>query len=366
MRVLVGFLGAVLIALNLAEFFVTLLLPRRVKRGVRLARRAFVMSWVPVRALARRLPGPRGDTMLGIYGPIGFLLILVLWTGGLMLGFAMLHWAGGSHVLVHGKGTFLDDLYFSAGAFLSDTTAVAPGSPFAKVLMLAEAATGFGVLFIVIGYLPALYQAFSRREVVVSQLDPRAGSPPTAGMLLMRSAERGGWDEIATYLDEWDNWAAELMETHLSYPILAYYRSQHVNQNWLAALTTVLDTSAFAMAAATGPAAHAGELCFAIGRHALADLAYAFKAQPTPPPVDRLPPERLSELCGELALRDLSLPDEGAIRERLDELRETYEPYANALSRHLELPLPVWMPSEDVQHNWREALWHGSRVRSLP
>jgi len=185
-------------------------------------------------------------------------------------------------------------------------------------------------------------------------------------MLLMRSAERGGWDDIARYLDEWDNWAAELMETHLSYPVLAYYRSQHVNQNWLGALTTVLDTSAFAMAAATGPAAHAGELCFAIGRHALADLAYTFKAQPTPPPVDRLPLERLSELCGELALRDLSLPDEGAIRERLDELRETYEPYANALSRHLELPLPVWMPSEDVQHNWREALWHGSRVRSLP
>ena len=129
MRVLVGFLGAVLIALNLAEFFVTLLLPRRVKRGVRLARRAFVMSWVPARALARRLPGPSGDTMLGIYGPIGFLLILVLWTAGLMLGFAMLQWAGGSHVLVHGKGTFLDDLYFSGGAFLSDTTAVAPSSP---------------------------------------------------------------------------------------------------------------------------------------------------------------------------------------------------------------------------------------------
>ena len=156
------------------------------------------------------------------------------------------------------------------------------------------------------------------------------------------------------------------METHLSYPILAYYRSQHVNQNWLGALTTVLDTSAFAMAAATGPAAHAGELTFAIGRHALADLAYTFKAQPTPPAVERLPPERLTELCGELALRDLSLPDEGAIRERLDELRHTYEPYANALSRHLELSLPAWMPSEDVQHNWREALWHGGRVRSLP
>jgi hypothetical protein len=365
-RVLVGVLGAALIALNLAEFAVTFLLPRRVKRGLRLARRVFVWTWIPVRALARRLRGSTGDTMLGIYGPLGLILVLALWTAGLMLGFAMLQWAGGSHVLVHGKGTFFDDLYFSAGAFLSDTAAVAPGTPWAKVVMLVEAATGFGVLFIVIGYLPALYQAFSRREVVVSQLDPRAGSPPSAGMLLMRSAERGGWDEIATFLDEWDNWTAELMETHLSYPILAYYRSQHLNQNWLGALTTIVDTSAFAMAAAPPPASHAGELCFAIGRHALADLAYTFKATPAPPPGDRLPPERLTELCGELAMRDLPLPDESDIRERLDELRETYEPYARALSRHLELSLPAWMPSDDVQHNWREALWHGGRARSLP
>src|SRR5205807_2956635 len=180
-----------------------------------------------------------------------------------------------------------------------------------------------------------LYQAFSRREVVVSQLDPRAGSPPTAGMLLIRSAERGGWDEIATYLDEWDNWAAELMETHLSYPILAYYRSQHVNQNWLVALTTVVDTSAFAMSTAPAPAAHAGELTFAIGRHALADLAYTFRVTPRSPADERLPDAVLGELYGELARSDLELVDEDSVRQRLTDLRRTYEPYAYALARHL-------------------------------
>ena len=367
MHVLVGLLGAALIALILAEFFVMIVLPRRVKRSVRLARRVFQLVWIPARGLGRRLPGRSGDTFLGIFGPLGVLVVLGLWAFGVILGFAALQWAGGSHVAPHHTGTFFDDLYFSGGAFLSAAGGVSPQNSFSKVVMLFEAATGLVLLFIVIGYLPALYSAFSRREVVVSQLDPRAGSPPSAGALLMRSAERGGWEEVATYLDEWDNWTAELMETHLSYPVLAYWRSQHVNQHWLVALTTVVDTSAFAMAAAPGPAAHAGELMFAIGRHALADLAYTFNAKPRPPAADRLPPAVLSELCEELMQRDLEIADEEAVRERLDQLRSTYEPYATALAEHLAVTLPAWMPTDDSQRNWEEALWQSRRkVRSLP
>ncbi|TML37301.1 MAG: two pore domain potassium channel family protein [Actinobacteria bacterium] len=367
MHVLVGALGAALILLNLAEFFVVLVLPRRVKRGVRLARRVFAMTWIPGRALARRLPGSAGDSFLGILGPLGLFGIVILWALGVVVGFAALQWAGGSHVVSHGSGSFLDDLYFSGGAFLSASSGVAPHTAFSKVVMLGEAATGLMILFIVIGYLPALYDSFSRREVVVSQLDPRAGSPPSAGAILMRSADRGGWEEIATYLGEWDNWAAELMETHLSYPILGYYRSQHLNQSWLAALTTVVDTSAFAMATAPAPAAHAGELTFAIGRHALADLAYTFRVTPHSPADDRLPDAVLHELCSELAERDLELTDEESARMRLTELRRTYEPYANALAEHLAVNLPSWMPAGDAQRNWEAALWQSRRaVRSLP
>jgi len=365
-HVLVGILGAVLIAVTVSEFFVVFVLPRRVKRGVRLARRVFALTWVPGRKLAARMPGTTGDTFLGILGPIGLFAIVTLWTIAVVVGFAALHWAGGSHVVTHGTGTFLDDLYFSGGAFLSASSGLAPETAFAKIVLLAEAATRLLILFIVLGYLPAPYDSFSRRGVVVSQLDPRAGSPPSAGALLMRSAERGGWEEIATYLDEWDNWAAELMETHLSYPILGYYRSQHVNQNWLTALTTVVDTSAFAMATAPGPAAHAGELTFAIGRHALADLAFTFRTTPQPPPDERLPDAVLSELYGELAQRDLELVDEDSLRERLTDLRRTYEPYAFALSRHLAVGLPAWMPTSDSQRNWEQALWQTRRqVRTL-
>src|SRR4029077_2755455 len=130
---------------------------------------------------------------------------------------------------LHGVG-FGDDIYYSAGAFFSASTNLNPSGGFGRALQIGEAGAGFAVLFVAIGYLPALFQAYSRREVAVSQLDPRAGSPPSAGTPLYRSAHRGGWPDLDVYLAEWENWAAELMETHLSYPQLAFYRSQHVNQ----------------------------------------------------------------------------------------------------------------------------------------
>jgi hypothetical protein len=97
---------------------------------------------------------------------------------------------------------------------------------------LLEAATRVGVLFIVIGYMPAVYSAFSRRETAMSQLATRAGSPPAATSLLQRAAARGSWRHLERDLQAWEEWAAELMETHLTYPLLAFYRSQHLNQNW--------------------------------------------------------------------------------------------------------------------------------------
>src|SRR5450759_1677219 len=121
---------------------------------------------------------------------------------------------------------------------------------FARALQVITAGSGLAVLAIVIGYLPSLYQAFSSREATVSQLDARAGSPPSAGRLLIRSTQREGWPALNRYLSGWETWVAELMETHLAYPVLAYFRSQHVNQNWLSAMCTLLDACAVTVSAA--------------------------------------------------------------------------------------------------------------------
>jgi hypothetical protein len=211
----------------------------------------------------------------------------------------------------------------------------------------------------VISYLPALYQAFSRREATVSQMDARAGSPPSAGTLLVRSTKRGGWQANNEYLGSWEQWVAELMESHLAYPVLAYFRSQHVNQSWLASLCTVLDSCALTIAAAPEGTVDDTRLTYAIARHAVADLSYSFHAAPVEPATDRLSSADLEELLGKLREAGLEpAADTQTVRERLHRLRALYEPYVNALALRLELALPQWLAPESPTSNWRTTAWH--------
>jgi hypothetical protein len=364
-RVVVGIAGALLVLAMLAEFFVTFLLPRRVKRDPRIARSVYRATWRPWRAVARRLSETAADTMLGIFGPLWVIGNLAIWTLGIVIGFACLFWADGSALSLH-VADFGDDLYFSAVAFFSASTNLTPANSWGRVLQLSEAACGFAVLFVAIGYLPALYQAFSRREVAVSQLDPRAGSPPTAGTLLLQAADRDRWDELGEYLAEWETWTAELMETHLAYPVLGYFRSQHVNQNWLASLTSVVDGCAFFLAATVDRPAGAVAPTFAIGRHALADLAHVFRVRLPEPDHERLTREQFDELHNRLSAAGVSLAEADESWHGLAKLRRAYEPYARGLAGQLALTLPDWIPAGEVEKNWRLSAWQTRRTPRLP
>lgn len=366
MHVVVGILCVALLAVLLVEYFVVFLLPRRVKRDPAIARGLLRSLWIPWRATARRLPPVAADTMLGVYGPLGLLTVLGTLSLGVVLSFAGLHWAFSTDLGEHHAAGFWQDLYYSAGTFVSASTPEAPRDAIGKILQIACAAGGFGVLFIAIGYLPALFQAFSGRETAVSRLDARAGSPPCAATLLERSGRHGGWHELNEYLREWEPWAAELMETHLSYPILGYFRSQHINQNWLAALTTVVDASAYAVAFGPPESLGAAELVFRVGRHTLADLAFAFTRHPgaeaTRPAEGRLKPDDLGKLHALLDGSGLNSEPDPEAAERLNELRATYEPFAVGIAHHLALNLPGWLPEGEVRENWRASTGHHHRI----
>src|SRR5665213_498000 len=160
MHSLIGLLGGVLVVLMLFEIFLAFLLPRRVKRDPLLARRVAIYAWGPWRALARRLPDQIGDTLLGMYGPFGLLLDLALWIVLLMFGYACVQWDGASHLAPGHAVDFGQDLYFSATTLVSaGGGGLVAADSFARVFEVLEAATGFGVLTIVIAYLPSLYQA---------------------------------------------------------------------------------------------------------------------------------------------------------------------------------------------------------------
>lgn len=365
-RVIVGIVGGLLLVSMFAEFFVTFMLPRRVKRDPRLARGLFRAAWRPWRRLALRLPESLGDTLLGFFGPLWVIATLGIWSLGIVLGYACLFWADGSAFTAH-HVDFGDDLYASAAAFFSAGTNLDPIGGWARALQIGEAASGFAVLFIAIGYLPALYQAFSRREVAVSQLDPRAGSPPTAGTLLLQAAERGRWEQLNRYLAEWETWTAELMETHLAYPVLGYFRSQHLNQNWLASLTAVVDACAFVISSAEDQGDEGAILTFAIGRHALADLAHVFRVRLLDADHERLSRRQFDELHSRVAASGVALVAAEDAWPHLEKLRRAYEPYARGLAAQLALNLPNWMPTGEVEKNWRLAEWQSRRrVQRLP
>ena len=331
MRALAGIAGALLVALMLSEFFVTFLLPRRVRRDPRIARGLNRALWRPWRALARQLRPRAADTFLGFFGPSALIFTLLVWAFGLVVGYGLIEWA------VAG-GAFSEVFLVSSGLFLSAESS--SGSTALRVLELLEAATGVGVLFIVIGYMPSIYTAFSRRETAVSQLATRGGSPPAAAVLLRRAAGRNHWRELERDLTSWEEWAAELMETHLSYPLLAYYRSQHVNQNWLAALTAMVDVAAFVKATVPDDEIQAADLTYRIGRHAFSDLALQFRLEPVA--VDRLSEADFGELFEVVDRSAVTNVDRETARRRLDRLRREYEPNAQALADFLVLDVPAW------------------------
>jgi len=165
---------------------------------------------------------------------------------------------------------------------------------------------GFAFLGVVIGYIPVVYTSFSRREIQISMLDARAGSPPSATELLVRLAGRSedpGVDQkvLDEVLREWERWAGELLESQISYPVLTFFRSQHSNQSWVAALTTMLDVTSLILTGIDGVNPGQAKLTFAMARHAAVDLAQVVNAKYDPDAEERLPESDLDALRDALA-----------------------------------------------------------------
>jgi len=348
-----------MIVVVLWEGFETIILPRRVTRRFRLTRLFYRRTWLPWAKMVTSLVAPhRRENWLSVFGPLSLIFLLGLWAGMLITGFALLHWAIGSAVLTGGGQTgFITDLYMSGTTFFTLGMGDAiPRSTAGRCLVVIESGLGFAFLALVIGYLPALNQTFSRREVNISLLDARAGTPPTAAEMLVRHGHERGMEALRSLLHEWERWSAEVLEGHLSYPVLAYFRSQHDNQSWLAALTAILDTCALIMAGVEGACRRQAELTFAMARHALVDLSLVFRTKPRETKKDRLPPEKLEELRTVLAAAEIRLREEG-IDERLTELRRQYEPYLHAMAAYFRLTVPPWIAEEHRPDNWQASSW---------
>jgi len=358
LKALIAIAGIVVILAIVWDAFEALVLPRTASRTLRPARLFYRTTWPAWTAVARLCGhGQTRENFLAIFGPLSILALMACWAIALMVGFAMVQWGLGSHLnVVAGPGGFWTDFYMSGTTlFTLGIGDVTPNGAVARAVTVIEAGVGFGFLALVIGYLPVLYQGFSHREVNISLLDARAGSPPTAGELLVRQArDMAGLESL---LRDWERWAAELMESHLSYPVLLYFRSQHEHQSWLGALTAILDASALCIVGVQGGPGRQAQLTFAMARHAVVDLSQATSVQPQPPDPDRLPPEDFRSLVSHLAQNGVKLKDAAMAESTLSSLRALYEPYVAGMAARLRLTLPPWRAPEDEQDAWRTSAW---------
>jgi ion channel len=336
------------------DAFEAMLLPRSIRRPVRFIRYFFKLTWGAWASIGKRLqPGRTKDGFLSLYGPVSMIGLLICWTFGLILGYGLVQW--GIHQSEVKPPTLLSALYFSGATFFTVGYGdVLPLSHLAKVVAVVEAGTGLAFLAVTIGYLPVLYQLFSRREAHVILLDARAGSPPSATALICRHGEHDAMDELSGLFREWEKWCAELIESHLSYPMLSYYRSQHDNQSWLAAITAVMDACAILLTGLKGVKTFSARMTFPVARLAIVELCRVFTVRMLMSEPDRLPPEKFEDLTSWLASAGLHFSDEETAEQRLAALRATYEPFLNALSRHFLLTLPGWLP-EDTPDNWNRS-----------
>jgi hypothetical protein len=355
MRIVTLLAGVVCLFAVLLDAFQTIILPRRATGRFRLTRLFYLVTWRPWVFFTSRLHESRQrESAFSYYGPMSLIFLLALWAGGMVLGFALIYNALGSPFIDNAQGPgFASDLYVSGTTlFTLGLGDVIPHSGFVRVVIILESGTGLGLLAVVMGYFPVLYSAFSRREVSISLLDARAGSPPTAAELLRRHAYEGGQSALSLLLVEWERWSAELLESHISYPLLCYFRSQHTNQSWIGALTSVLDTSALLIAGVQGHEARQAQLTFAMARHALVDLSQIFSLAPVTNAADRLPPARYDQLYNLLCQSGVSVCRDGHSFERLREMRALYEGYAEALGNYLCMPLPPWIADVPHKDNW--------------
>jgi hypothetical protein len=355
--IIFSLIGLIIILVILFDAFETIVLPRRVNRKIRFSRlfyRAFWKIWKKGKKFYKTFSETK--SYLGVFGPLSLIILIGTWAVALIFGFAFINFGLQTAITSpHGTKDFITYLYLSGATFfpvgLADTY---PLQYIGKLLAIIESGIGFAFLAVVIGYLPMLYQAFSRREVNINLLDSHAGSPPSALYLLEQLSKGDITAELRPQLEKWETWCAELLETQLSYPVLSYYRSQHDDQSWVAALTMILDTSALVLVSKNHYLHSYAKATFAIARHAAVDLTQAYYLNAYAPKADRLSKKDLLKLRKHLKDSGFLLKEETYAEEKLLFLRKLYEPYMKTLSDFFLMPITPFISDGEIQEAWRK------------
>lgn len=336
----VGFLiGVFVVVATFGSSIRTVVLPRavpaRVGRAVFLLVRAAFNLWI-----GRRASYARRDRVLALYAPAALLALLIAWLVLILLGYTAMLWSLEGH-------TFISAFTLSGSAIFTLGFSDPPTFP-NTLLVLSEAAVGLAELALLIGYLPTIYNAFARRERLVTKLEVRAGSPPAGVTALVRFYVLGRADSLADEMwAQWEDWFVDVEESHTSQPSLPFFRSPQPDHNWVTAAGAVLDAAALRASVVDGPRDVKAELCIRAGYLCLRRIADFFQIphDPDPRPEDPIAVTRgeFDEACEQLERAGVPLtPDRERAWRDFAGWRVNYDTVLIALASFTTAPAAPW------------------------
>ncbi|HEV1996682.1 MAG TPA: potassium channel family protein [Candidatus Dormibacteraeota bacterium] len=341
-----GVVGALLVLYVLYDVFTAVVVPRPTNRRFLPSRLLIRTSWRVARAIGVRLPTvEKREQLLGVFAPSVLVGLLATWILGEIVGFALV-----VHALAfdfNHPPSLPDSVYVAGSALLTlgtgDLSAV--GIP-SRVVLVLTAATGLGTLALLISLLFSLYTHFQRREVLVVTLDARAGAPPSGVTLLENHGRLHMTDRLERTFEEWERWSAEVLDSHLAYPILAYFRSSHDNESWISALGAVLDAATLMVTTIEGLPKGEALMMVELGNHLVEDLAQQFRlSEEGEVGVERAEFEDARRRLGEAGFE---LTPTDAAWAKFSKIRMRYAYRLNTLAQYWATPPAQWIGDRTI------------------
>ncbi len=286
------------------------------------------------------------DRVMALYAPITLLVLPVVWIALVLLGYTFIFWAI-EDIAWYQAFKLSGSSLLTLGAFTIDSAA-------ATLLEFSEATIGLGLVALLISYLPTMYTAFSRREMLVTLLEVRAGSPPSAITLIERAHRIRGLDYLKELWVQWEQWFTEIDESHTSLGAISFFRSPQPDRSWITAAGTILDAAALVHAVVDIPRTAESQLCIRAGFLALRHICDFFRIpyDPDPRPTDPISITRqeFDEACARLAEAGVPLlADRDQGWRDYAGWRINYDTVLLELAELLMAPYAPWVSDRGVQ-----------------
>ena len=336
--------GVAIIVLALNDVFQSVIVPRFVARRFRPSSYQWRFMWRIWPPLAYRLfpeNEERREDFLASFAPFSLVVMLVFWVVLLLVGYGSLFWALRAEIRPI-PASFWEAVYFAGSSFFTIGYGDLTGrAGLTRLISLMAGASGLGVVSITTAFLFAIFGSFQTRETFVTTISARSGSPPSGVGLLVISKHARIEDDLANVMREGQQWAAAVMESHLAYPILAYFRSSHDYESWVGMLGTLLDAALLLMTTVENGTGQA-RITYNIGRHAIRDLAvmYGFPESSDDPGITR---EEFGQAWDRLRNAGYVLHDSDEAWSRFSVLRATYATQLVLLARFFAIPAIQWV-----------------------